>query len=286
MFAEQQREYLDKGYTKIESFFSAEEVAKILEDVKQIELGAIGVASDNETYQFEKKNGETTKLLRRVENPHLYFDAIDSLVRSEKIVDLLRHFLGENIRLHNSKINFKPPSGAPVQWHQDWAFYPHTNDDFLTLGIFLDETSEKNGAMACLPGSHKGKVYDHRNVETGECCHAISRSNWDEALDPTEGELLTGPVGTVTLHHVRTLHGSGPNHSTIRRRFLLIGYAAADAWPLLGCGNYGDYESLMVSGRSTVFPRMVELPLTVPYPLSMYGDRIFESQRALTQKYY
>jgi len=84
MFAEQQREYLDKGYTKIESFFSAEEVAKILEDVKQIELGAIGVASDNETYQFEKKNGETTKLLRRVENPHLYFDAIDSLVRSEK----------------------------------------------------------------------------------------------------------------------------------------------------------------------------------------------------------
>ena len=121
MFAEQQREYLDKGYTKIESFFSAEEVAKILEDVKQIELGAIGVASDNETYQFEKKNGETTKLLRRVENPHLYFDAIDSLVRSEKVVDLLRHFLGENIRLHNSKINFKPPSGAPVQWHQDWA---------------------------------------------------------------------------------------------------------------------------------------------------------------------
>ena len=191
MFAEQQREYLDKGYTKIESFFSAEEVAKILEDVKQIELGAIGVASDNETYQFEKKNGETTKLLRRVENPHLYFDAIDSLVRSEKVVDLLRHFLGENIRLHNSKINFKPPSGAPVQWHQDWAFYPHTNDDFLTLGIFLDETSEKNGAMACLPGSHKGKVYDHRNVETGKFCHAISRSNWDEALDPTEGELLT-----------------------------------------------------------------------------------------------
>jgi hypothetical protein len=128
-------------------------------------------------------------------------------------------------------------------------------------------------------------VYDHRN-ETGEFCHAISRSNWDEALDPTKGELLTGPVGTVTLHHVRTLHGSGPNHSTIRRRFLLIGYAAADAWPLLGCGNYGDYESLMVSGRSTVFPRMVELPLTVPYPLSMYGDHIFESQRALTQKYY
>ena len=55
MFAEQQREYLDKGYTKIESFFSAEEVAKILEDVKQIELGAIGVASDNETYSSKRR---------------------------------------------------------------------------------------------------------------------------------------------------------------------------------------------------------------------------------------
>lgn len=216
----------------------------------------------------------------------MHFESINDLVRSKKVVDLLREFMGDDIRLHNSKINVKPPSGAPVQWHQDWAFYPHTNDNFLTLGIFLDEASEQNGAMACLPGSHKGKIYDHRNVESGEFCHAISRSNWDDGLDPTHAELLTGPVGSVTLHHVRTLHGSGPNHSVIRRRFLLIGYAAADAWPLLGCGNYQDYENLMVSGQSTVFPRMERLPLTVPYPLSKYGDRIFESQRALTQKYY
>jgi hypothetical protein len=42
MFAEQQREYLDKGYTKIESFFSAEEVAKILEDVSAAGAGCGG----------------------------------------------------------------------------------------------------------------------------------------------------------------------------------------------------------------------------------------------------
>ena len=39
MFAEQQREYLDKGYTKIESFFSAEEVAKILELTQNQSIG-------------------------------------------------------------------------------------------------------------------------------------------------------------------------------------------------------------------------------------------------------
>jgi hypothetical protein len=47
-----------------------------------------------------------------------------------------------------------------------------------------------------------------------------------------------------------------------------------------------DYEKLMVAGSSTVFPRMEQIPVTVPFPLSEYGDRIFESQRALTQTYY
>lgn len=42
----------------------------------------------------------------------------------------------------------------------------------------------------------------------------------------------------------------------------------------------------MVAGSSTVFPRMEQIPVTVPFPLSEYGDRIFESQRALTQTYY
>jgi hypothetical protein len=30
--------------------------------------------------------------------------------------------------------------GAAVEWHQDFAFYPHTNDDVLAIGIFYCKT--------------------------------------------------------------------------------------------------------------------------------------------------
>ena len=32
-----------------------------------------------------------------------------------------------------------PEYGSPVEWHQDWAFYPHTNDDLLAVGVMLDD---------------------------------------------------------------------------------------------------------------------------------------------------
>jgi hypothetical protein len=38
--------------------------------------------------------------------------------------------------------------GSPVEWHQDWAFYPHTNDDVLATGIYLDDCDLDNGPAA------------------------------------------------------------------------------------------------------------------------------------------
>jgi phytanoyl-CoA hydroxylase len=37
--------------------------------------------------------------------------------------------------------------GAPVEWHQDWAFYPHTNDDLAAVGIMLDDCDLENGPI-------------------------------------------------------------------------------------------------------------------------------------------
>ena len=56
-----------------------------------------------------------------------------------------------------NKINIKAPEyGAAVEWHQDWAFYPHTNDDLLAIGVALDDCEEENGPLMVIPGSHKG----------------------------------------------------------------------------------------------------------------------------------
>ena len=50
------------------------------------------------------------------------------------------------------KLNMKIPGvGSPVQWHQDWAFYPHTNDDILAVGLAIDDTTLENGATQSVP---------------------------------------------------------------------------------------------------------------------------------------
>ena len=43
-----------------------------------------------------------------------------------------------------------PGVGSPVQWHQDWSYYPHTNDDILAVGLAIDDTTVKNGATQCV----------------------------------------------------------------------------------------------------------------------------------------
>ena len=47
-----------------------------------------------------------------------------------------------NILLKSSKLNTKfEKGGSAVEWHQDWAFYPHTNDDVLAVGVMLDDVN-------------------------------------------------------------------------------------------------------------------------------------------------
>ena len=58
------------------------------------------------------------------------------------VVGIVQRFLGPDVRLHGSKINLKAPHyGSPVEWHQDWAFYPHTNDDILAVGVMVGATA-------------------------------------------------------------------------------------------------------------------------------------------------
>ena len=51
--------------------------------------------------------------------------------------------------------------GSAVEWHQDFAHYPHSNDDLSAVSIALDNATRENGCMMIVPGSHKGPILDH-----------------------------------------------------------------------------------------------------------------------------
>ena len=86
----------------------------------------------------------------------------------EKIISIAKKLLGGSVRFHLGKLNFKLPNkkkGSEIGWHQDWAFYPHSNDDLITVGIYLDDCYEKNGPLKIIKKSHTKKIYNHHNNE-------------------------------------------------------------------------------------------------------------------------
>lgn len=224
--------------------------------------------------------------VRRIKSQHEHSDFFHAFAAEPFIMELLLPLMPSGVRLHNTKINMKAPHvGESVEWHQDWAFYPHTNDDVLAIGIYLDDCTDVNGPMFVTPGSHKGPVYDHH--EHGYFCGAI-----DPNLIKAEIERavpLTGPAGTLTIHHARLLHGSAFNRSTKPRRLLLQAYAAADAWPLADLkGGLTSFNDRIVHGKPTLQPRMESPPVRIPLPLrpDVIVGSIYDNQSILENKFY
>lgn len=259
-------EYRSKGFMTVEKLLPAEDLAALRAATDALLTEATALTSSTAVFELEPSHTPGAPAIRRIEMPHRHFSFFRDFVRHPMLVDGVRKLLGPDVRLHNSKINLKPGRiGSPVEWHQDWCFYPHTNDSFLTVGVFLDDIDTANGPLLCVPGSHQGKIYDHHNPDTGYFCSAIDLDT--DPVDSGMAEACTGPAGSVSFHHIRTLHASGPNVSMAPRRLLLIGYHSADAWPLLGINSWGEYAADMICGSSTYQPRMMALQCPVPFPL-------------------
>ena len=69
--------------------------------------------------------------------------------------------------------------GSPVEWHQDWAWYPFTNDDLLVVGICMDDMIEENGCLLAIPGSHKGRILNHH--QDGCFVGGVTEPDFDDA---------------------------------------------------------------------------------------------------------
>ena len=275
--------YREQGWLVVENVLDAAELASARRNVEEIVAGASGVSDHTDIYDLEPDHRAESPRVRRIKTPHKHFPLFWDLARSPKLAGILQKLLGHGVRLHGSKINMKAPHyGSPVEWHQDWAFYPHTNDDLLAVGVMLDDTTEENGAMLVLPGTHRGQVYDHH--ADGTFCGAMDPASAD--LDFGKAVATVGPAGSMSFHHVRLVHGSAQNTSDRPRTLLLYEYAAADAWPLLGVADLADFDARLVAGAATIEPRLEQVPVRLPLPPAPHQGSIYENQTSAKSRYF
>jgi ectoine hydroxylase-related dioxygenase (phytanoyl-CoA dioxygenase family) len=281
--AAQVEQYRELGYLVVPGVLDRDLLAEVRRRVDAIVADAARVMQHTDVYDLEDSHSPLAPRVRRIKTPHKHFPFFAELTRHPRITSILAQLLGPDIRLHGSKLNMKSAGyGAPVEWHQDWAFYPHTNDDVLATGIYLDDCELENGPMCVVSGTHKGPIYDHH--ADGYFCGAMDPELADVGY--AEAVPLTGKAGSMTIHHARLVHGSALNTSAKPRRLLLHEYAAADAWPLMGAANFAEFNGRMVLGRPTIEPRLAPSPVRMPLPPAPFQGSIYENQKAAAKRFF
>ncbi len=277
-------EYNEVGAIVVPDILTAQETARLRRVTQDFVERARDVTSHTEIYDLEDSHTREEPRVRRIKAPHLHHPEYAALVSHPKIIAVLRDLWGPDIRFDTAKLNLKSAGfGAAVEWHQDWAFYPHTNDDLAAVGVMMDDMALENGPLLVISGSHRGPVFDHH--ADGVFCGAMDPARGD--CDYASAVPLTGKAGSITVHHVRAVHGSAPNTSDRDRRLLLLQFRAADAWPLLGFpGGIEEFDKLMVSGRSTLEPRLAPVPVRLPLPPAKLQGSIYENQKGMQRRFF
>ena len=284
---EQKTFYDDNGYLMIENAVSSAQLETLRRITYDLVDKSRSVTENNDVYDLDEGHSAEHPRLTRIKLPHRQHPFFGELLRNSRITEVLTELLGPDTMLQTSKLNTKAPGGgAAVEWHQDWAFYPHTNDDMLAFGLMLEDVDADNGPLMVIPGSHKGSILSH--TANGVFCGAIDPG--DAAFELDRAVTLTGTAGDMTVHHVRTLHGSGPNMSDRNRLILFYECHAADAWPLLGAGSYiqslgqrllwQDLHERVITGRVCLTPRLEKVPARMPLPPAPDASSIFKSQKS------
>lgn len=283
--AAQVEAYRRDGFVVIDGVLDAAELATLRRVTDELVEASRQVAAHDEVYDLEPSHSAAEPRVRRIKHPHRVHPAYAAMVRHPRILAALQVLMHPSVRFDISKLNLKSAGyGSAVEWHQDWAFYPHTNDDLAAVGIMIDDFTPDNGSMLVIPGSHTGPIYDHNT--NGVFVGGIDPST--SGIDFSKAVMCTGRAGSITVHHARLLHGSSANISGQPRRFLLHQYRAGDAWPLVHRpASWEAWTSLLVAGEETLEPRMTAVPVRLPYPASAARlETLYEMQLDLGTRYF
>jgi len=277
--------YRQDGYLVVHEVLDTDDLGRIRAAMNELLAGASAVSGHTALFDLEDSHTAEQPRVRRLKLPHQHHPAFHELIRSPKLLSLMTPILGPSVRMHTSKLNLKSADfGAPVEWHQDWAFYPHTNDDVLALGVLLDDFTPDNGPMMVVPGTHRGPIHDHHHQ--GVFVGAIDPRRITD--DTQRAVPLIAKAGSVTLHHARLIHGSALNTSRRPRSFLLYEAMAADAWPLAGglFGGLDEFNARMLCGEPALEPRMTTVPVRMPFPKAPESASLYQSQKYMAQRFF
>ena len=274
---EQVASYHRDGYLAVPRVLDRAQVAALRRVTDAFLERARGVAKSDPVFDLDPRHTASAPVVRRIKNPADNDPLYRWVAFDSPIPDIVTELLGPSIRFHHSKLNMKGSRlGAAVEVHQDAAFYPHSNDDVLAVGLLLDDATAANGAMAVLPGSHRGPIYTHYDTQ-GRFVGGM-RDDDIARLDRARAVLLELPAGSIHIHHYRLVHWSAPNTSTAERRLLINSYTAADAVSFMPDTTGSALVGTLLRGTAPTVARRTAGDMPLPPDFSKGYTSIYELQ--------
>ena len=149
---EQLKDFDEQGYLFFPNCFSEEEIALLRDDAEAI------LKLDRKEVWREKSGAPRTAFAA-----HTFNETFRLLACHPRLVEPLRQLFGEEVYVHQFKLNAKAAFEGDVwQWHQDYGTW--ARDDgmpeprAMNIAVFLDEVMPINGALMVIPKSHKQGV--------------------------------------------------------------------------------------------------------------------------------
>ncbi|MBI4206099.1 MAG: ectoine hydroxylase [Betaproteobacteria bacterium] len=226
----QLRNYQKNGFIFLKNFFTESEVALFLKEANRM-------AADPMIREREETITESGDQIRSIFMVHRLNDLFRRLAADVRLVNIARQILGDEVYIHQSRVNLKPGFvGKEFYWHSDFEAW-HVEDGMprmraLSCAIFLTEHNEFNGPLMFIRGSHMHYISCVGETTADHYRHSLKKQEYG-VPDPASLRFLVdrggiqapkGPAGSVVLFDCNTMHGSNSNISPYPRSDLLFVY--------------------------------------------------------------
>jgi ectoine hydroxylase-related dioxygenase (phytanoyl-CoA dioxygenase family) len=180
-------------------------------------LPQIQVFNEDELNELTEIFESLEKAGKNLDTPHFREPALLKFLLSEKVFKVVEPLIGPDFGLFSSHfISKEPGKGKATPWHEDSNYWDGRFDQFngiVTLWLALDESTEENGCMKLIPGTHLRDdfIYEPCSLEENIFVKEIVN------IDENEAVSCVLKRGEFSLHDSRMVHGAQPNRSNKRR---------------------------------------------------------------------
>lgn len=225
--------YDKHGFVVLDNVFTTEEVNGFQQELERLRTDP-QVRESGETIT-EPSSNDIRSVFRVHENSPLF----KSLSADERLADLARYLLNDDVYIHQSRLNYKPGfRGKEFYWHSDFETW-HIEDGMprmraLSMSITLTENHDHNGPLMLIPGSHRQYVVCEGETPDNHYLESLKKQEYgvpsDDCLEAlaAQGGIVsaTSKPGSVIVFDCNVMHGSNGNITPFPRSNVFFVYNA------------------------------------------------------------